>query len=128
MYDVKPEDETEMECSVIYITHEDGRLELTFTCKHFEYLGWLCKHCIRILDNNNIKRIPEEYVLQRWTKTSKDKVWDRVNHKNTSNVNAQVINSCYNNFYVLTFNSYVLSLNCYVLTYMFSADILMISL
>ena len=80
MYDVKPEDETEMECSVIYITHENGRLELTCTWKYFESVGWLCKHCIRILDHNNIKRIPEEYVLQMWTKTSKDKVWDRVNH------------------------------------------------
>nr|XP_025877373.1 protein FAR1-RELATED SEQUENCE 5-like [Oryza sativa Japonica Group] len=37
------------------------------SCKKFEFLGILCCHALKILDVNNIKEIPKQYILQRWT-------------------------------------------------------------
>ena len=37
------------------------------SCKKFEFAGILCRHCLKVLDINNIKHIPEQYILKRWT-------------------------------------------------------------
>ncbi|KAL6623666.1 hypothetical protein ACP70R_033545 [Stipagrostis hirtigluma subsp. patula] len=37
------------------------------SCKKFEFAGILCCHALKILDINNIKEIPEQYILKRWT-------------------------------------------------------------
>nr|XP_034576798.1 protein FAR1-RELATED SEQUENCE 5-like [Setaria viridis] len=37
------------------------------SCKKFEFAGILCCHALKILDINNIKKIPEQYILNRWT-------------------------------------------------------------
>ena len=41
------------------------------SCKKFEFVGILCCHALKILDINNIKKIPEQYVLNRWTVDAK---------------------------------------------------------
>lgn len=84
------EDDVAEVASVVFIKHPSGRVEISCSCKHFEEVGWLCKHCIRVLDRNSVKRIPEEYIMKRWTKTLKDKVWDRVLGTKTTDANAQV--------------------------------------
>jgi zinc finger SWIM domain-containing protein 3 len=40
---------------------------VTCSCKKFEFAGILCCHSLKILDINNIKSVPEEYILKRWT-------------------------------------------------------------
>jgi len=35
------------------------------SCKKFEFIGILCYHALKILDINNIKKIPEQYILNR---------------------------------------------------------------
>jgi zinc finger SWIM domain-containing protein 3 len=37
------------------------------SCKKFEFAGILCCHALKVLDFNNIREIPEEYILKRWT-------------------------------------------------------------
>ena len=37
------------------------------SCKKFEFAGILCSHALKILDINNIRSVPEEYILKRWT-------------------------------------------------------------
>ena len=37
------------------------------SCKKFEFARILCSHCLKVLDINNIKHIPGEYILKRWT-------------------------------------------------------------
>jgi zinc finger SWIM domain-containing protein 3 len=37
------------------------------SCKKFEFAGILCCHALKVLDINNIREIPEEYILKRWT-------------------------------------------------------------
>jgi zinc finger SWIM domain-containing protein 3 len=41
--------------------------KINCSCKKFEFAGILCSHCLKVLDINNIKHIPEEYILKRWT-------------------------------------------------------------
>lgn len=90
LYDVIKEDDLDDVATVMFIKHPTGRIEISCGCRHFEEVGWLCKHCLRILDKHDIKRIPDEYILQRWTKTLKEKVWDRVLRTKSTNVNAEV--------------------------------------
>lgn len=90
LYDVYPDDDPEDINGVLFIRHPSGDIEVSCKCRHFEEVGWLCQHCLRVMDKNNIKRIPEKYILQRWTRTSKARVWDRVVHTNNTNKNAQV--------------------------------------
>lgn len=37
------------------------------SCKKFEFAGILCCHALKILDINNVKKVPEQYLLHRWT-------------------------------------------------------------
>jgi zinc finger SWIM domain-containing protein 3 len=41
--------------------------KVSCSCKKFEFVGILCSHCLKVLDINNIKHIPEQYILKRWT-------------------------------------------------------------
>jgi zinc finger SWIM domain-containing protein 3 len=41
------------------------------SCKKFEFVGILCRHALKILDINNIKKVPEQYILSRWTMDAK---------------------------------------------------------
>jgi zinc finger SWIM domain-containing protein 3 len=41
------------------------------SCKKFEFVGILCRHALKILDINNIKKVPEQYIadgqwMQKW--------------------------------------------------------------
>ncbi|CAN0872071.1 Protein FAR-RED IMPAIRED RESPONSE 1 [Linum grandiflorum] len=42
------------------------------SCKKFDFVGILCAHALKVLDKKNIKQIPEQYILKRWTKYAKD--------------------------------------------------------
>ncbi|XP_056695651.1 protein FAR1-RELATED SEQUENCE 8-like [Spinacia oleracea] len=42
--------------------------EVSCMCKMFETRGILCRHCIRILDQNFVVDVPEKYILRRWRK------------------------------------------------------------
>lgn len=41
------------------------------TCCKWEVEGLLCKHLLRVMSILNIGRIPEHYVLKRWSKSTK---------------------------------------------------------
>ncbi|XP_021758418.1 uncharacterized protein DDB_G0286299-like [Chenopodium quinoa] len=42
--------------------------EVICDCRKFETHGILCKHCIRILDQNFVFEPPKKYILDRWRK------------------------------------------------------------
>jgi zinc finger SWIM domain-containing protein 3 len=44
-----------------------GEEKINCSYKKFEFAGILCSHCLKVLDINNIKHIPEQYILKRWT-------------------------------------------------------------
>lgn len=42
-------------------------VKVSYSCKKFEFAGILCSHSLKVLDNNNVKYIPEHYIMKRWT-------------------------------------------------------------
>lgn len=45
--------------------------KVSCSCKKFEFVGVLCRHALKVLDHNNIKELPPEYILKRWTRHAK---------------------------------------------------------
>ncbi|KAJ1264841.1 hypothetical protein BS78_08G033000 [Paspalum vaginatum] len=43
-------------------------MDLSCSCKKFETMGVLCSHALNALDLKSVDRIPERYILKRWTK------------------------------------------------------------
>ena len=71
------EDTKERPQTVVYMNHQ-GNVNVKCTCKNFEECGWLCFHCLRILHNHSIEKIPEKYILHRWTNSAKKNVWEKM--------------------------------------------------
>ncbi|XP_016501813.2 protein FAR1-RELATED SEQUENCE 5-like [Nicotiana tabacum] len=54
---------------IVKVTEAD---HISCTCMKFESMGILCCHAIRILDViRGVDKIPDEYILKRWTKIAK---------------------------------------------------------
>ncbi|KAG0483046.1 hypothetical protein HPP92_011130 [Vanilla planifolia] len=68
-YRVKAED-----CTKEYIVSFDT-VENTIicSCRKFEFMGIQCRHVLKVLDIINIKELPPQYILKRWTKDAKSK-------------------------------------------------------
>lgn len=56
------------ECTVTFNSSEDS---VVCSCMKFLFEGILCSHAIRVLDYQNIKVVPTQYVLKRWTRTAR---------------------------------------------------------
>ncbi|CAK8573556.1 unnamed protein product [Lathyrus sativus] len=41
------------------------------SCMKFDHVGFLCSHALKVLDNRNIKVVPSQYILKRWTKDAR---------------------------------------------------------
>ena len=41
------------------------------SCNKFEFAGILCAHALKVLSLQNCKRVPNQYILKRWTKDAK---------------------------------------------------------
>ncbi|XP_048131323.1 protein FAR1-RELATED SEQUENCE 3-like [Rhodamnia argentea] len=46
-------------------------------CNHFETVGILCCHALKVLDNLDIKLIPSAYILKRWTHKARDGILEK---------------------------------------------------
>ncbi|KDP46354.1 hypothetical protein JCGZ_10194 [Jatropha curcas] len=40
-------------------------------CMKFEFMGVLCSHALKVLDFRNIKLLPSQYILKRWTRDAR---------------------------------------------------------
>ncbi|KAL9373810.1 hypothetical protein Peur_033430 [Populus x canadensis] len=47
---------------------------LACSCRKYESEGILCVHALKVLNARNVFRIPDQYLLKRWTKCAKDSV------------------------------------------------------
>ncbi|XP_048495932.2 protein FAR1-RELATED SEQUENCE 1-like [Beta vulgaris subsp. vulgaris] len=50
------------------VTYDESTCSIQCTCKYFDEVGLLCKHCLRVLHLNNVTTIPKRYIVKRWTK------------------------------------------------------------
>ncbi|KAL5567819.1 hypothetical protein UlMin_024394 [Ulmus minor] len=53
------------------VTFNSSDETLICSCKKFEYVGFLCSHALKVLDQRNIKLVPPRYILKRWTKDAR---------------------------------------------------------
>ncbi|XP_074301028.1 protein FAR-RED IMPAIRED RESPONSE 1-like [Silene latifolia] len=63
------------------VTFNPSTFDATCSCKLFERKGYICKHIIWILSGKGIKKIPDKYLLSRWTKNTKNALTFRQNFK-----------------------------------------------
>ncbi|KAK9677023.1 hypothetical protein RND81_11G116700 [Saponaria officinalis] len=65
----------DVEDSILHKTYTVAFNHTTFdatcSCKMFERKGYICKHIIWILSGKGVKKIPDKYLLSRWTKNTK---------------------------------------------------------
>ena len=47
---------------------------ISCTCKKFETFGILCCHALKVIEANDIKLIPNQYILKRWARDARDGV------------------------------------------------------
>ncbi|XP_074314025.1 protein FAR1-RELATED SEQUENCE 5-like [Silene latifolia] len=53
-------------------------IEITCSCSMFQRMDLLCRHCLWVLHNQDFQKIPEQYIMQRWTKAVMSKpVFDK---------------------------------------------------
>ncbi|XP_059668508.1 protein FAR1-RELATED SEQUENCE 5-like [Cornus florida] len=55
-------------CTVKFNSSNDT---VVCNCMKFEFDGILCSHAIKVLDQRNIKVVPTQYILKRWTKDAR---------------------------------------------------------
>ncbi|XP_055960968.1 protein FAR1-RELATED SEQUENCE 5-like [Mercurialis annua] len=51
-------------------------LEINCSCKKFEAMGILCSHALRVYIIRNMEKIPEKYILNRWSRDAKSRLFD----------------------------------------------------
>ena len=39
--------------------------------KYTNFVGILCAHALKVLDKKNVKKIPPQYILKRWTREAR---------------------------------------------------------
>ncbi|KAL4332079.1 hypothetical protein GQ457_15G027670 [Hibiscus cannabinus] len=54
-----------------FVTFDSSNSTINCSCKKFEFAGILCSHAWKVLSFQNFKRIPNQYILKRWTKEAK---------------------------------------------------------
>lgn len=48
-----------------------SNLNISCSCRMFEFEGILCRHALKVFQIMNIREIPSRYILHRWTKNAK---------------------------------------------------------
>ncbi|XP_074291899.1 protein FAR1-RELATED SEQUENCE 5-like [Silene latifolia] len=60
------------------VAYSPYNMEITCSCFMFQRMGLLCGNCLWILHNQDFQKIPEQYIMQRWTKATMSKhVFDK---------------------------------------------------
>ncbi|XP_038986426.1 protein FAR1-RELATED SEQUENCE 5-like [Phoenix dactylifera] len=62
-------DEDSLETFVV--TYNSAKNTATCTCKNFEFSGILCRHILGVFLMVDLRMLPEEYFLKRWTRHAK---------------------------------------------------------
>ncbi|KAL9157426.1 hypothetical protein ABFS82_08G005000 [Erythranthe guttata] len=55
--------------TVLYSSENDS---VVCSCMKFQFVGILCSHALKVLDYRNIKIVPSQYILKRWTRKARE--------------------------------------------------------
>ncbi|XP_039133193.1 protein FAR1-RELATED SEQUENCE 5-like [Dioscorea cayenensis subsp. rotundata] len=61
--------ELQREHKVIFNSEDKS---ISCSCMSFEFVGYLCSHALKVLDIWNIKVLPSQYMIKRWTKHARE--------------------------------------------------------
>ncbi|XP_027368138.1 protein FAR-RED IMPAIRED RESPONSE 1-like [Abrus precatorius] len=50
------------------VIFDSSSTTINCSCKKFETMGILCCHALKVFEANDVKAIPDKYILKRWTK------------------------------------------------------------
>ncbi|XP_041009364.1 protein FAR-RED IMPAIRED RESPONSE 1-like [Juglans microcarpa x Juglans regia] len=93
--------------------HDEDPLEITCSCKLFEFRGILCRHALRILTQLGKSEVPPKYILDRWRKDIKRKyLLIKSSYEATSNLKRQRYDRIQTCFYQLCSNAEKTERNC----------------
>ncbi|XP_073053705.1 protein FAR1-RELATED SEQUENCE 7-like [Primulina eburnea] len=53
------------------IAFNSSNLNISCSCRMFEFEGILCRHALKVFQIMNIKELPSRYILHRWSKNAK---------------------------------------------------------
>lgn len=53
------------------VAYNSTNLNITCSCRMFEFEGILCRHALKVFQISNVREIPSRYILHRWTKSAK---------------------------------------------------------
>jgi zinc finger SWIM domain-containing protein 3 len=53
------------------VKYEASTTTVQCNCMKFTFIGILCVHALKVLDKKNVKRLPTDYILKRWTQDAK---------------------------------------------------------
>ncbi|XP_073132774.1 protein FAR1-RELATED SEQUENCE 12-like isoform X2 [Henckelia pumila] len=53
------------------IAFNSSNLNISCSCRMFEFEGVLCRHALKVFQIMNIKELPSRYILHRWSKNAK---------------------------------------------------------
>ncbi|KAM6547360.1 hypothetical protein CsatB_019036 [Cannabis sativa] len=71
------------------VTYNSFDNTVTCSCKKFDFAGILCAHILKVYSSRNVKKIPCEYILKRWTMHSKTGFSTTMNCKSVSTEDAK---------------------------------------
>nr|CAD1826991.1 unnamed protein product [Ananas comosus var. bracteatus] len=69
---------------VCIVVLDTSTMLVNCSCKKFETMGVLCSHALKTLNLKNADRIPERYILKRWTKEAKKGLYKPINEDEPS--------------------------------------------
>ncbi|XP_050207227.2 protein FAR1-RELATED SEQUENCE 5-like [Mercurialis annua] len=62
------------ESKIIQVQLDVSTMEVQCSCNKFNTLGILCAHALVVLNLKNVSKIPDRYILTRWSKDAKKRI------------------------------------------------------
>jgi len=54
-----------------FVNYDVANETIRCSCMKFSFAGILCRHALKVLDKKNVRKIPSNYILNRWSKEAK---------------------------------------------------------
>lgn len=64
------------------VSYDLDNNSISCSCRKFESFGILCCHCLRLFIHMNVRSVPEQYILKRWTKLARSESLSNVGVSN----------------------------------------------
>jgi zinc finger SWIM domain-containing protein 3 len=53
------------------VSFDRASTSISCSCKKFDTFGILCSHALKVFEANDVKVVPEKYILRRWTREAR---------------------------------------------------------